>query len=58
MSPWAFQWWEWFLLAVTLYFVRKIIYSEHPAGYTIRFCLLLAILLSVLMGVVRLANLV
>jgi hypothetical protein len=57
MSPWALHWWEWFLLAVTFYFVRKIVYSEHPAGYAIRFCLLVAMFLSVLMGVIQLFRL-
>jgi hypothetical protein len=58
MSPWDMLWWEWFLLAAALFIIRKIIYSEHPAGYAIRFCLLAGILLSVLMGVIRLAKLV
>jgi hypothetical protein len=57
MSPWALHWWEWFLLAVTLYFVRKMIYSEHPMAFTIRFCLVVAMLLSVLMGVIQLFRL-
>ena len=54
MSPWALPWWEWFLLAAALFFVRKIIYSEHPTAFTIRVCLVVGMLISVLMGLYRL----
>jgi hypothetical protein len=54
MSPWALPWWEWFLLAVALYIVRRLIYSEHPGAFTFRFCLLVAMLLAILMGAIRL----
>jgi hypothetical protein len=54
MSPWALHWWEWFLLAGALYFVRKLIYSGHPTAFTIRFCLVVAMLISVVMGLFRL----
>ncbi|MFZ0312795.1 MAG: hypothetical protein WAL85_08825 [Candidatus Korobacteraceae bacterium] len=58
MSPWDMLWWEWFALAGALFIVRRIIYSDHPMAFTIRFCLLVATLLSVVMGVVRLAHLI
>lgn len=54
MSPWAMQWWEWFLLAGALYFVRSLIYSDQPTAVTIRFCLVAGMFLSLVMGVVRL----
>jgi len=56
MSPWVMLWWEWFLLAAVLFVVRQIIYSEQPAGYAIRVGLLVGILLSLLMGIIRLTN--
>jgi hypothetical protein len=57
MSPWTLQWWEWFLLAFALYFVHRIVYSDQPMAVTIRFCLIVGICLSILMGVIRLVRL-